>query len=60
MRLDKFVKDNLISGYRNDSFTKEMVNIWTVNYLNKGILSQTDFEEIQQELNPIEEAELTQ
>ena len=57
MRLDKFVKDNLISGYKNGSFTKEMVNIWTVNYLNKGILSQTDFEEIQQELNPIEEVE---
>ncbi len=49
-----FLKNNLKSGYDNGSFTYEQVNIYSFNYLSKGQISQSDFEEIQLHLNPVE------
>ena len=52
-----FLKNNLKSGYDNSSFTEEQVNIYSVNYLSKGQISQSDFEEIQEHLYPTVEEE---
>jgi hypothetical protein len=49
-----FLKNNLKSGYDNGSFTYEQVNIYSSNFLSKGQISQSDFDEIQLHLNPIE------
>lgn len=46
-----FIKNNLKSGYDNGSFTREQVNIFALNYLSKGQISQADFDEIQGHLN---------
>ena len=50
--LAEFIKNNLTSGYSNGSFTKEQVNIFALNYLMKGQIEQTDFDEIQEFMNP--------
>ena len=52
-----FIKTNLKSGYDNGSFSLEQVNIFALNYLMKGQISQSDFEEIQLHLNPVVEGE---
>lgn len=51
----EFIKTNLKSGYDNGSFSLEQVNIFALNYLMKGQISQSDFDEIQLHLNPITE-----
>lgn len=56
--LAKFIVDNLTAGYANGSFTQEQVNIFAVNYLLKGQISQADFDEIQAVLYPPEPEEL--
>ena len=38
-----FLKTNLKSGYDNGSFSLEQVNIFALNYLMKGQISQADF-----------------
>ena len=53
--LAEFIKDNLISGYNNGVFKEEQVNIFAINYLMKGQISQEDFDEIQLVLYPVEE-----
>lgn len=50
----EFIKTNLKSGYDNGSFSLEQVNIFALNYLSKGQISQDDFDEIQIHLNPSE------
>ena len=50
-----FLKNNLKSGYDNGSFSLEQVNVFALNYLMKGQISQDDFDEIQLHLNPITE-----
>ena len=55
--ISEFIKTNLKSGYDNGSFTYEQVNIYSFNYLSKGQISQSDFDEIQSHLNPVEEEE---
>lgn len=50
----EFIKTNLKSGYDNGSFSLEQVNIFALNYLSKGQMSQDDFDEIQIHLNPSE------
>ena len=52
MNLAQFVKDNLVGGYQNGNFTIEQVNIFSLNYLTRGIINQTDFDEIQAAVNP--------
>ena len=54
MNLAEFVKGNLIGGYQNGSFTKEQVNIYSLNYLANARISQADFDEIQAAINPVE------
>jgi hypothetical protein len=51
----EFLKTNLKSGYDNGSFSLEQVNIFSLNYLMKGQITQADFDEIQLHLNPVEE-----
>lgn len=53
--LAKFIVDNLTAGYANGSFTQEQVNIFAVNYLLKGQITQADFDYIQNFMNPKEE-----
>lgn len=53
----EFIKTNLIDGFRNDSFTKQQVNIFAVNYLSKGMLSQDDCNSILEEIEPPEDDE---
>lgn len=55
--MSEFLKDNLISGYQNQSFTKEQVNIFSMNYLMNGRLTQNDFDEIQETLEPVKQEE---
>ena len=50
-----FIKTNLKSGYDNGSFSLEQVNIFALNYLMKGQITQADFDKIQLHLNPITE-----
>ena len=45
-QLNKYLKDNLISGYHNGAFTIEQVVIFAQNYLNKAQLTQVDIDEI--------------
>lgn len=54
MILNEFLRDNLISGYKNNSFTVEQVVIFSMNYLNKGQIKQADFDEIMFVLYPPE------
>ncbi len=58
--LANFIKSNLMSGYQNGSFTKEQVNIFALNYLNKAQISQVDFNEIREFLTIKEESEVPQ
>ncbi len=54
MILNEFLRDNLISGYQNNSFTAEQVVIFSMNYLNKGQIKQADFDSIMAVLYPPE------
>jgi len=58
--LANFIKSNLMSGYQNGSFTKEQMNIFALNYLNKAQISQVDFNEIREFLTIEEESEVPQ
>jgi len=44
--LSEFIKQNLISGVKNGSFTRERANILAVEYMSKGMLVIADLEEI--------------
>ena len=52
MILNEFLRDNLISGYQNNSFTLEQVIIFAMNYLNRGQIKQEDFDQIMSVLYP--------
>ena len=54
MNLAQFVKDNLVGGYQNGNFTLEQINIFSLNYQMRGIITQADFDEIQTAINPKE------
>ena len=49
--LHDFIFNNLISGYKNGSFTKEQVSIYSVNYMTKGLFTETDVEKLNEILN---------
>ncbi len=57
MNLAKFLKDTLISGYGNGSFTAEQVIIFGMNYLNRGQIAQEDFDDTMLVLYPHEPEE---
>lgn len=52
--MSEFVKDNLIRGFWDDSFTEAQVNIFAMNYLLKAIITQEDFDEILEGIKPKE------
>ena len=51
--LTGFIKENLINGFANGSFAKEQVNIFSVNYMTKGLLTEEDIIEIDTAINTI-------
>ncbi|MBT2215825.1 hypothetical protein KK120_08685 [Virgibacillus dakarensis] len=53
----EFLKRNLIEGYWNGSFTEQQVNIFAMNYMMKGYLTQTDVDEILEAIKPPEPVE---
>ena len=50
-----YIKQTLKDGYNNGSFTKEQIVIFSLNYLIKGIFTQSDFDDMDLFLNPEEE-----
>lgn len=59
--LAEFIKTNLIRGFKDGSFSEVQINIFALNYMNKGQITQEDFEYILNEIelikNPPEETE---
>lgn len=51
--MTEFLKENLITGFQNGSFSEQQVNIFAMNYLMKGMLEQEDFEEIMTSMQPV-------
>ena len=49
--LHDFIFNNLVSGYKNGSFTKEQVSIYSVNYMTKGLFTETDVENLNEILS---------
>ena len=43
---EKFLKTELIKGLKNGSFTAEQVKIFAFNYMDKGHISETCFNEL--------------
>lgn len=48
-----FLKNNLIEAYITKSFNEVQINIFAINYLMKGMLSQEVFNEVMQEIENI-------
>lgn len=51
----EFIINNLKDGYNNGSFSKQQVNIFSMNYLSKGQIDEEHFSDLQSFLNPVEE-----
>ena len=49
--LHDFIFNNLVSGYKNGSFTKEQISIYSVNYMTKGLFTETDVEKLNEILS---------
>lgn len=54
----EFIKKNLIRGYWNGDFSEMQVHIFTLNYLNRGQITQDDFDYIIEAINPPEVVEI--
>jgi len=52
-----FLKQNLIRGYWDGSFSETQVNIYAANYMVKGWFTQDDFNEVIEAIQPQEESE---
>lgn len=50
----EFLKTNLINGYWNGSFNETQINIFAMNYLLKGLITQEVFAEILEGIKPLE------
>ena len=53
----EFAKTNLINGYWNGSFNETQINIFAMNYLMRGMLTQADFDYIMEAIKPEEDIE---
>ena len=51
--LERFVIDNLIEGYRSNTFNEFQVNIYASGYMLKGAITQEGFNEILQAIENI-------
>ena len=60
--LEDFLITNLIGGFQTDAFNEYQINIFAMNYSNRGQLSQQGFEQVLQTIenikNPPEYEEL--
>ena len=52
MNFAQFIKDNLVGGYQSGTWSEFQVNIFAMNYLMRGNITQEDFDEIQAVLYP--------
>ena len=48
----KFIVNNLKSGYSNGTWNAEQVSIFSANYVMKGQISEAQFNELQEFINP--------
>jgi len=44
--IQEFIEENLTEGYLNHAFFKNQVNIFALNYLNRGQIEQECFDRI--------------
>ena len=51
--LEKFIVENLIEGYRSNTFNEFQVNIYASGYMLKGAITQEGFDEILQAIKNI-------
>ena len=51
--LERFVIENLIEGYRSNTFNEFQVNIYASGYMLKGAITQEGFNEILQAIENI-------
>ena len=51
--LEKFIIENLIGGYRSNTFNEYQVNIYASGYMLKGAITQDGFNEILQAIDNI-------
>lgn len=51
--LEDFLITNLIGGFQTGSFNEYQINIFAMNYLNRGQLSQQGFEQLLQAIENI-------
>ena len=58
MNFTQFIKDNLVGGYQSGIWSEFQVNIFAMNYLMRGNITQEDFDEIQSALYPEKEVEV--
>ena len=51
--LEDFLITNLIGGFQTGAFNEYQINIFAMNYLNRGQLSQQAFEQVLQAIENI-------
>ena len=51
--LEDFLITNLIGGFQTGAFNEYQINIFAMNYLNRGQLSQDGFEQVLQAIENI-------
>ena len=60
--LEEFIIENLIEGYRSNTFNEYQVNIYASGYMLKGAITQDGFDKILQAIedikNPKQDEEL--
>lgn len=49
----EFLVENLVEGFANESFTEQQINIFSANYLSKGMIIQKDFDYIMHQIELI-------
>ena len=55
--LSQFLKEKLLQGFETGAFTDAQVGIYAANYLMKGWITETDFNEIVAAITRQEEPE---
>lgn len=51
--LEEFLITNLIGGFQTGAFNEYQINIFAMNYLNRGQLTQDGFNEVMQAIENI-------
>lgn len=51
--LEEFLITNLIGGFQTGAFNEYQINIFAMNYLNRGQLTQEGFEQVSQAIENI-------